>query len=163
MADTYTIGKRLIPQNQLAFVEPYVATDPSPIQTSRNFLARAVLLNRDSILIEDSVADFASAHRFLFVADDQTAINPAIRFGVELFSPAEGFRPSKPYQSRLRWRDLDGNDQSKLLLTSPESVLELITNGEALADAPSDGRAQPSKSRRTKRPARGKSPARQPC
>ena len=127
MADTYTIGKRLIPQNQLAFVEPYVATDPSQIQTSRNFLARAVLLNRDSILMEESVAIFASRNRFVVLPEDKTALNPAIRFAVEMFTTAEGFNPSKPYRSRLRWRDQDGNDQSKLLLTAPEDALELIT------------------------------------
>ncbi|MGO3933079.1 hypothetical protein [Rhodopseudomonas pseudopalustris] len=162
MTDTFTIGKRLIPRNQLAFVEPYVPTDPSPIQTSRSFQARVVLLNRDSILIEDSVTDFAVANRFLLLPEDQTAINPAIRFGVELFAPGEDFRPSKPFCSRLRWRDLDGNDQSKLLLTSPEMVLELITDGTPLADAPSAGSGQATKSRRSKRPARGKLPAGQP-
>jgi hypothetical protein len=162
MTDTLTIGKRLIPRNQLAFVEPYVAVEPSPIQTSRTFQARAVLLNRDSILIEESVAAFASTNRFLVLAEDKTALNPVIRFGVEVFTPAEGFNPAKPYRSRLRWRDMDGNDQSKLLLTDPETVLELITDGAVLAEVPSEGRRQVAKSRRAKRPARGRVPGGQP-
>ncbi|MFT3941559.1 hypothetical protein [Rhodopseudomonas sp.] len=162
MTGTLTIGKRLIPLNQLAFVEPYVPTEPSPIQTSRQFQGRAVMVNRDSVLIEDSVTDFAAANRFLLVAEDQTAINPAIRFGVEMFTPADGFNPSKPYRSRLRWRDLDGNDQSKLLVAGPEAVLELITDGLAVADPSSEGRRPPAKSRRNKRPARGKLPSGHP-
>lgn len=63
------------------------------------------------------------------------------------------------FESRLRWRDLDDNDQSKLLLTSPETVLELITDGLAVADTATEGRRPAAKSRRGKRPARGKAPA----
>jgi hypothetical protein len=61
--------------------------------------------------------------------------DPAVRFRVETFEPSEGFQPRKPYQSRLKWRDQDGNEQSKLLLTKPETVIAVVLRGEA-APAP---------------------------
>jgi hypothetical protein len=54
-----------------------------------------------------------------------------VRFLVETFEPAEGFQPRKPYQSRLKWRDQDGNEQSKLLLTKPETVIAVVLRGQA--------------------------------
>ena len=87
--------------------------------------------------------------------DDNVATNPAVRFRVETFEPSEGFQPRKPYQSRLKWRDQDGNEQSKLLLTKPETVIAVVLRGEA-APAP-DQQATPSEApapqRRARRPA----------
>jgi hypothetical protein len=131
MTNTLTIGKRLVPVAHIAFVEPYEPGETPRIQTVRNFQARVVLLNRDSILIEETVEDFAAAHGFALMPIDRVAANRLVRFSVETFAPAEGFTPSKPYASRLKWRDLDGNDQSKLLLTDPETALALAVTGEA--------------------------------
>jgi hypothetical protein len=66
-----------------------------------------------------TVEAFAEANKFRRLPDDNVATNPAVRFRVETFEPSEGFQPRKPYQSRLKWRDQDGNEQSKLLLTKP--------------------------------------------
>jgi hypothetical protein len=78
-----------------------------------------------------------------------------VRFRVETFEPSEGFQPPKPYQSRLKWRDQDGNEQSKLLLTKPETVIAVVLRGEAAPapdhqETPSDAAAP---QRRARRPA----------
>jgi hypothetical protein len=62
---------------------------------------------------------------------DRVATNPAIHFRVETFVPADGFAPAKAFATRLLWRDLDGNDQSKLLLSEPETVLAVAVRGDA--------------------------------
>jgi hypothetical protein len=131
MTNTLTIGKRLVPAAHIALVEPYEPNENARLQTARNFQARIVLLNRDSILVEDTVDDFASQNGFVPLPDDHVAVNPLVRFSVETFTPAEGFTPSKAYATRLKWRDLDGNDQSKLLVTNPETVLPIAVTGEA--------------------------------
>jgi hypothetical protein len=133
MSTFVTVGKRLIPREHIAFVEPYDPAANPRIQTSRDFLARVMLINRDSILIEESPEAFAKANEFRMLADDNVATNPAVHFQVETFEPSEGFNPSKPYATRLRWRDLDGNDQSKLLLTKAETVLAVAVKGEGNA------------------------------
>ena len=51
--------------------------------------------------------------------EDNVAANPATVFKVESFEPTENFKPTKPYLTRIKWRDQEGNEQSKLLLTKP--------------------------------------------
>lgn len=131
MSTFVTVGKRLIPREHIAFVEPYDPSANPKIQTSRAFLGRVMLVNRDSILIEELPEAFAKANEFRMLAEDHVGVNPAVHFQVETFEPSEGFNPSKPYASRLRWRDLDGNDQSKLLLSKAETVLAIAVKGEA--------------------------------
>lgn len=136
MDKVITIGKRLLPVEHIAFVEPYdPATNPK-LQTSRAYQARIVLINRDSVLTEHSTKAFAEAHRFRLLEGDQIATNPAVSFRVETFKAADGFTPSKPYATRLLWRDQDGNDQSKLLLAAPELVVAVVLRGDTFA--PSD-------------------------
>jgi hypothetical protein len=72
-------------------------------------------------------------NHFRLLPDEQVAAHPTVSFHVETFAPAEGFQPTKPYTTRLRWRDRDGNDQSKLLLTTPETVLAAVVRGEVQA------------------------------
>jgi hypothetical protein len=87
--------------------------------------------------------------------EDGLAANPAIHFGVESFEPAEGFTPSKPYRSRLLWRDFDGDMQSKLLLSAPETVLAIVVKGNRPAEdekpATQDQNGAPRASRRRRR------------
>jgi hypothetical protein len=130
MNTTVTLGRRLVPRAHIAVIEPFDRATQTNIKTDRAFQARVVLLNRDSILTEEPVDQFAEAHGFRMLAEDGVATNPEVHFAVERFHPAEGFTPTKPYLSRLVWRDLDGNTQSKLLLTAPEGVLAIAVRGE---------------------------------
>lgn len=138
MPNMFMIGKKLVPTEQVVFVEPYDPTASPRFQTAREFQSRVVMLGRDSILAEQSVEDFAKEHGFRMLPEDSVATNPGIHFRVETFTPAEGFTPRKPYVTRLLWRDLDGNDQSKLLLTKPEEALAICVRGEPIGTEQND-------------------------
>jgi hypothetical protein len=130
MNNTVTVGRRLIPFEHIAFVEPFDPATQSRLQTGRPFQARIVLINRDSVLTEEAPDAFAEKHGFRRLSGDGIVVNPAVFFSVEAFEPAEGFSPSKPFRSRLLWRDRDGEMQSKLLLTAPETLLAVAVRGE---------------------------------
>jgi hypothetical protein len=126
MEDVITVGKRLLPVEQIALVEPLDPTSNPEFKPEKNFKARVVLLNRDTVLTEVSPQEFAKAQGFRMLTEDNVAANPAIAFSVESFSPSESFKPTKPYLTRIKWRDREDNEQSKLLLTKPEAVLALV-------------------------------------
>jgi len=121
MSEFLLIGKRLIPRGQIAIVESFVRGASPNLQTTRELRSRVVMINRDSILTEQTPDAFAAEHGFRMLADELVANNPAIRFRVEAVTPAEGFHPRKSYITRLLWRDVDGNHQSKLLATALEA------------------------------------------
>jgi len=50
---TITLGRRLVPLEQIALVEPFDPSANPRMQTDRPFKARVVLINRDSILTEE--------------------------------------------------------------------------------------------------------------
>ncbi|QOZ44774.1 hypothetical protein XH89_15795 [Bradyrhizobium sp. CCBAU 53340] len=60
---------------------------------------------------------FAGEHGLHLFTEDTVAVNQAIVFRVEVFESTADFKPAKPYKTRLKWRDLVGGEQSKLLLT----------------------------------------------
>jgi hypothetical protein len=126
MQDVITIGKRLIPLEQIAFAEPFDPASNPEFKPEKEFKARVVLLNRDTVLAEIAPQDFVEAHGFRVLAEDGIAVNPRIAFRVETFTPSESFNPQKAYVTRLKWRDPDGNEQSKLLLTKPEDVIRIV-------------------------------------
>lgn len=158
MSTFVTVGRRLIPREHIAFVEPYDPAANPRLQTARDFLARVMLINRDSILIEESPEAFAKANEFRMLPQDNVATNPAVHFQVETFAPTEGFNPSKPYASRLRWRDLDGNDQSKLLLSNPEVVLAVAVKGDTSPPTGADKAPRRANRRRRTGPADARVP-----
>jgi hypothetical protein len=127
------IGRKRFPIEEIALVEPFEppAEQSSRFTSDKDFKARVVLIDRYNVLTEDTVEAFAEANKFRRLPDDNVATNPAVRFLVETFEPSEGFKPRKPYQSRLKWRDQDGNEQSKLLLTKPETVIAVVLRGQA--------------------------------
>jgi hypothetical protein len=43
-----------------------------------------------------------------------------------MFEPTKTFKPSKPDKTGLEWDDLAGAEQSKLLVTAPEAVAEIL-------------------------------------
>ena len=133
---TITIGKRLIPIEQIAVVSPFDPAQSPRIQTERPFRSRVILLDRESVLAEFEPAAFAAERGFRWIMEDQTATNPNLAFGVESFAPADGFKPAKPYRSRLLWRDANGDRQSMLLLAVPEAVLAVAVRGDVAPEQP---------------------------
>jgi hypothetical protein len=126
-----TVGKRLVPVEQIAFVEPFDPSSNPEFKPEKEYKGRIVLLNRDAILTEQTPEAFATEHELHLFAEDGVAVNRAIVFKVETFEPTENFNPTKPYQTRLKWRDLAGEEQSKLLVTPPETVIAEILTAKA--------------------------------
>lgn len=145
MANSITVGKRLILAEHIAFVEPYDPAANREFQTSRDYKGRLVMVNRESVLTEETPQAFAEANGFRMLQLDRLATNPAVHFRVESFAPGEGFSPDKPYATRLLWRDLDGKDQSRLLLSAPETVLAVAVKGEPDAYASQDPAKRPAR------------------
>lgn len=156
MDNVITLGKRLIPREHIALVELYDAAANPKFHTSREYKGRVVLINRDSILTEDTPQAFAATHGFRFLMTDQIATNPALLFRVETFAPTDGFASTKPYVTRLLWRDQDGNDQSKLLLAPPETVLAVVLRGEEGESSSKPRAATSDVDEASRRPPRGR-------
>jgi hypothetical protein len=141
MNNVVTIGKRLIPLEQIAFVEPFNPASNPDFKSDRPFKARVVMLNRDTVLTESATGEFAEHYGFRMLGEESVAVNPNIGFRVETFTPTESFKPEKPYATRLKWRDLEGNEHSKLLLTKPETVIAVVVRREA--EPSPDGKKPP--------------------
>lgn len=151
MQGVVTVGRRLVPVEQIALVEPFDPASNPEFKPEKPFKARVVLLNRDTVLAEFTPGEFAESYGFRLLAEDSSAVNPGISFQVETFTPTESFNPAKPYATRIKWRDLDGNDHSKLLLTKPETVIAVVLRGETEALPARKTPQRPSRSRATKR------------
>jgi hypothetical protein len=149
--ETLRIGKHLLPVEHVALVEPFDPATQKKMKSDRPFQARLVLVDRSSILIEQAVAAFAHEHGFHMLADDGIATNPLIHFSVESFTATEGFKPEKRFQTRILWKDFDQNQQSKLLIAAPDTVLAIAVRGQAAASAPADATAATTKARRRRR------------
>lgn len=147
-----TIGKRLVPAEQVAFVESFDPSSNPEFKPEKDFKGRVVLLNREIVLTEQTPLEFAAEHDLHLFAEDSVAVNRTIQFKVEIFEPKESFKPTKPYQTRLKWSDLSGDEQSKLLITAPETVIAEILQAKT---EPSTAAKRPAR-----RPARGRSGSR---
>lgn len=142
MTKTITIGKRLIPIEHIALVEGFDPDANPNFRPERAYKGRVVLVDRESVLVEQEPKAFAEAHGFRMVRDDNVALNPDIRFNIETFVAADGFNPTKPYQSRLVWRDND-DMQSKLMLAAPVLLLAIAVRGELEESQPIEGEPAP--------------------
>ena len=147
-----TIGKRLVPAHEVAYVEPFDPSANPEFKPEKEYKGRVVLLNRDIVLTEQMPQEFAAAHELHLFVEDGVAVNRAIPYRIETFEPTEDFKPSKPYMTRLKWRDLKGGEQSKLLVTAPETVIAEIL--EAKVEASVEAK------RPVRRPPRGRSGSR---
>jgi hypothetical protein len=137
MSNTIQIGRRIIPIEQIALIEPFDPEAQKNMRSDRAFKSRIVLLNRDSVLSETDPLAFAEEHAFRILLKDNVATNPTVNFSVETFEPTADFQPSKPFVSRLMWRDQDGNTRSKLLLTDAEDLIAtVVRGGHSEPDAP---------------------------
>ncbi|MDA9437017.1 hypothetical protein [Bradyrhizobium sp. CCBAU 51627] len=147
-----TIGKKLVPVEQVAFVEPFDPAANPEFKPEKDYKGRIVLLNRDIVLTEQTPQEFAAEYELHLFTEDSVAVNRAIVFRVETFEPTESFKPAKPYKTRLKWRDLTGGEQSKLLLTEAETVIAEILGAKAELPKPAK--------RPTRRPGRGRNGSR---
>jgi hypothetical protein len=116
------------------------------------------------VLAETEVALFTEQYGFRLLHEDGVATNPDLHLSVEAFAPSKGFQPSKPYRSRLAWRDFDGNTQSRLLLSSPKNVVALAVRGEREPDSPEENsrsilKQSPSARRKARKRATSKAPS----
>jgi hypothetical protein len=143
-----TIGKRLVPAEQVAFVEPFDPSSNPEFKPEKDFKGRVVLLNREIVLTEQTPLAFAAEHELHLFTEDGVAVNRAILFKIEVFEPTESFTPKKPYQTRLKWSDLAGGEQSKLLVTAPETVIAEIVQAKLEMPVPAK--------RAARRPSRGR-------
>jgi hypothetical protein len=103
-----TIGKRHFAAEQVAFIEPFDPAANPEFRPEKNFKGRVVLLDRDIVLTEQTPQDFATARELHLFTEDNVAVNRAIQFKIETFEPTQDFKPTKPYQTRLKWRDPKG-------------------------------------------------------
>src|ERR1700732_1917852 len=94
------IGRKRFPIEEIALVEPFQPpAEPPPRFTSdKEFKARVVLIDRYSVLTEDTVEAFAEANKFRLLPDVAVATNPAVRFRIETFGPSEGFDEDKKFR-----------------------------------------------------------------
>jgi hypothetical protein len=152
MENVVTIGRRHVPVEQIAYVEPFEISANSDFKPEKPFKTRVVLVDREFVLAEATPREFAEAHGFRMLAEDNVATNPAVSFRVESFEATDDFRPTKPYQTRLMWRDPAGKNQSKLLLTKPNAVLAIALRGES--DSSPDRKESPRRPARTRAPRR---------
>src|SRR5260370_41637480 len=95
MSKNIQIGKRIVPVEHIAVVEPFDPETQKNMRSHRPFKSRIVLLNRDSILSESEALVLAKEHGFRVLSKDGVATNPTVHFSVERFEPSPDFQPSK--------------------------------------------------------------------
>src|SRR5260370_37997929 len=150
MQNVITIGPELIPVEQIAYIEPFEPSGNGQFKPDKPYKGLVVLLNRETVLAETTPAEFAETNGFHLLPEDNVATNPLITFRVRRFEPTEDFKPTKPYQTRLIWRDPDGNSRHKLLLTKAEMVIAIALRGET--EPGNERKARP------RRPAQSRAP-----
>jgi hypothetical protein len=141
-----SIGRQLLPIENVALVEAFDPTANPEFHPTREYKSRIVLRSRVSLLAEAAPETFVKMHGFRWLSEDNVAANPRISFRVETFASTERFAPTRPYQTRLSWQDEAGADQSKLLVTKPEIVIAIVVRGEQ-----PDGAAEAKSPRRSSR------------
>jgi hypothetical protein len=155
--DLIHIGRRLVPLEEIALIEPYTPDAERPLQTERAFRSRVTMVDRSNVLSERSVTEFVEAQAFRMIEPDGVAANPRVVYWVEKFEPTEAFQPEKPYLARLLWRAQTGLAHSKLLLAPPEQVLAVAVRGQSEPQGAPAARRARSNDRRA--PARRKAAA----
>lgn len=151
MTKTITIGKKLIPLEHVVLAVPFDPETQLNIQTERSLKTCLILIDRDSVLTEQALAEFVEEHGFRMLQSDGVGTNPLVRVSVEAFAPSPDFQPRRPYRSRLVWRDLDGERNSVLLLSDPADVLAIAVRGTLASPSEPEAAAKETKPRR-KRP-----------
>lgn len=65
-----TIGKRLVPVEQVAFVEPFDPSANPEFKPEKDYKGRIVMLNRDIVLTEQMPQEFATEHKLHLFTED---------------------------------------------------------------------------------------------
>jgi hypothetical protein len=110
----------------IVFVEPFDPAANPEFESETEFKSRIALLNRDTILAESTPREFAEAHGFHMLPEDDVATNPDVIFMVESL-PTDDFKPSKPYLTRIKWRDRACREQVRILLSKKSHQLACST------------------------------------
>src|SRR5258708_7785036 len=105
MQNVITIGRELIPVEQIAYVEQFA---PRPMGNSHPPTPTRALLTREPVLTETAPREFAEPQGFRLLPEDNVATNPMVISRVRSFEPTGDSNPPKPYQTRLMWRAPDG-------------------------------------------------------
>jgi hypothetical protein len=165
MTTTVELGKRIVPLSHVMLIEPFDPAAHPGMRTDKSFKARVTLIDRQSVLIEETPESFIEKHGFRLLVDDQIGINASVNFSIERFEPTPGFEPKRDYRTRLQWRDREGEIQSKLLVSPPEVVLAIAVTGDAEPSAPKAGGGSAKRKRGSgseRRRARATAPEAQP-
>ena len=64
MQTIVTIGRKHVPIEEIALVEPFDPAGNPEFRAKKDYKARVVLLNRDTVLAEFTPREFADAHGF---------------------------------------------------------------------------------------------------
>jgi hypothetical protein len=131
MQNILTLGRHMIPVEHIVRVEAFDPAQNPDFNSDRPYRSRVVLVNGDTHLSEEMLEPLTGKIGFRFLAQDQTAFSPHLAYRVETFMPTATFTPEKPFKTRLKWRDADGEEQSKLLLTPPEIVISIVMQAAA--------------------------------
>jgi hypothetical protein len=91
MQNVITIGRELVPVEQIAYVEPFEPAANGQFKPDKPYKGRVVLLNRETVLTETAPQEFAEAHGFRLLPEDNVATNPLITFRVASFVPTQDF------------------------------------------------------------------------
>ena len=78
MQNIITVGEEYVPVEQMAYIEPLEPPANGQFKSDKPWKGRVVLLNRESVLTEDTPHDFAEANEFRFLPEDNVATNPMI-------------------------------------------------------------------------------------
>jgi hypothetical protein len=121
------LGRDLIPLGDVVWVEPGDPTKQrEDFKSDKPYRSRVILISKNEThLCELLPEDFINRDNFRFLVVEQIAINPAISFRVETYVPS-GLQTAKEFKTRLKWRDTDGEWQSKLLQSDPEIVAATV-------------------------------------
>ncbi|MGY3235624.1 hypothetical protein ACVWZ4_003833 [Bradyrhizobium sp. USDA 4472] len=83
-----TVGKRLVPIEDIAIVEAFEARDDPSLRSSKEFRARVVLVDRESLLIEQTQEAFAKAILMLQKTNQSSPMRETGPGGSNVTSPA---------------------------------------------------------------------------
>ena len=76
MQNVITIGREHVPVEQIAYIEPFEPPANGQFRPDRPYKGRVVLLNRETVLTEETPKEFAEANEFRFLPEDNVATIP---------------------------------------------------------------------------------------